>query len=134
MQRSPATILPTLPGVYLFKDATQTVVYIGKAKSLRHRVNSYFQKNPNDWKIEGFQEAYADLVFIITHSETEAMLLEAELIQRYQPQFNTIFKTGQPFIYILFTNSKPLPTVTIVRNKNRKGTHFGPFLHKRHAR
>lgn len=127
-------LLPTLPGVYLFKDATDTVVYIGKAKSLRHRVSSYFQKNPQDWKVEAIQEAYADLDFIITHSETEAMLLEAELIQRYQPQFNTIFKTGQPFVYIHFTMSKPLPSITIARNKKRKGSYFGPFLHKRQAR
>lgn len=127
-------LLPTLPGVYLFKDATDTVVYIGKAKSLRHRVSSYFQKNPQDWKVEAIQEAYADLDFIITHSETEAMLLEAELIQRYQPQFNTIFKTGQPFVYIHFTANKALPGITIARNKKGKGSHFGPFLHKRQAR
>jgi len=134
MEKTLTKIIPTLPGVYLFKNAQGEVVYIGKAKSLRSRVHSYFQKNPHDWKIEEIQREYADLDFIITHSETEAMLLEVELIQRYQPRLNTIFKTGQPFLHIRFTTSKALPTMQIVRNKDRKGTHFGPFLHKKQAR
>ena len=134
MQKTLTKTIPSLPGVYLFKNAEGEVVYIGKAKSLHSRVHSYFQKNPHDWKIEEIQREYADLDFIITHSETEAMLLEVELIQRYQPRLNTIFKTGQPFLYIRFTTSKALPTMQIVRDKKRKGTHFGPFLHKKQAR
>lgn len=134
MEKTLTKIIPTLPGVYLFKNAQGEIVYIGKAKSLRSRIQSYFHKNPLDWKIEEIQREYADLDFIITHSETEAMLLEADLIQRYQPRLNTIFKTGQPFLYIRFTTSKKLPTMQIVRNKKHKGTHFGPFLHKRQAR
>ena len=128
-------IIPTLPGVYLFKDAHGKVVYIGKAKSLRHRIHSYFQKSNIDWKVEAIRTVYADLDYILTKNETEAMLLEAELIQRYQPAFNSMFKTGQPFVYIMFpTYSKGLPNILIVRNKKRKGTYFGPFLHKRQAR
>lgn len=127
-------IIPTLPGVYLFKDVQGTVVYIGKAKSLHHRVHSYFQPHNRDWKVEAIRAVYADLDFIITKNETEAMLLEAELIGRYQPELNTVFKEGQPFLYIMFTSHKQLPTMTIVRNKNRKGTYFGPFLHKGQAR
>ena len=134
MEKTITKIIPTLPGVYLFKDAQDCVVYIGKAKSLRPRVQSYFRKNPNDWKVDMIQQEYADLDFIITHSETEAMLLEAELIQRHQPRFNTMFKTGQPFLYLTFIKTKKLPTLKIVRNKRRKGTYFGPFLHKRQAR
>ncbi len=127
-------IIPSLPGVYLFKNAAGTVVYIGKAKSLHHRVNSYFQRHNRDWKVETIRSVYADLEFIITKNETEALLLEAELIQRYQPELNTVFKTGQPFLYIMFTSSKQLPSITVVRNKKRKGTYFGPFLHKQQAR
>ncbi len=135
MEKALTKIIPTLPGVYLFKNAQGEVVYIGKAKSLRPRVHSYFHKHPQNWKIEEIQREYADLDFIITKSETEAMLLEADLIQRYQPKLNTIFKTGQPFLYILFTNPRNnLPSMQIVRNKKRKGTYFGPFLHKRQAR
>ncbi len=135
MEKTFIKIIPTLPGVYLFKNAQGEVVYIGKAKSLRPRVHSYFHKNPHNWKIEEIQQQYADLDFIITKSETEAMLLEADLIQRYQPKLNTIFKTGQPFLYIFFTNPRNgLPSMQIVRNKKRKGTYFGPFLQKRQAR
>ncbi len=70
MEKTITKIIPTLPGVYLFKDAQDCVVYIGKAKSLRPRVQSYFRKNPNDWKVDMIQQEYADLDFIITHSET----------------------------------------------------------------
>ena len=134
MEKMLTKSIPMLPGVYLFKNAMGEVVYIGKAKSLRPRIHSYFHANPQDWKIEEIQREYADLDFIITHSETEAMLLEANLIQQYQPKLNTIFKTGQPFLYIRFTTSKELPTMQIVRNKTQKGAHFGPFLQKRQAR
>ncbi len=135
MEKTVTKIIPTLPGVYLFKNAQGEVVYIGKAKSLRSRVHSYFHKHPHNWKIEEIQHVYADLDFIITKSETEAMLLEADLIQRYQPKLNTIFKTGQPFLYIFFTTPRAgLPSMLIVRNKKRKGTYFGPFLQKRQAR
>ncbi len=135
MEKTITKIIPTLPGVYLFKNALGEVVYIGKAKSLRPRVHSYFQKTNTDWKVEEIRSEYADIDFIITHSETEAMLLEADLIQRYQPRFNTIFKTGQPFLYIQFTSPRnEIPSIEITRNKKKKGTHFGPFLHKRQAR
>ncbi len=128
--------IPLLPGVYLFKDANGTVIYIGKAKSLRSRVQSYFQNNGIvHWKVQEIQSEYADLDYIVTHSETEAMLLEAELIQKYQPRLNTIFKTGQPFVYIFFSTPRiELPSMQIVRSKKRKGTYFGPFLHKAQAR
>lgn len=136
MEKTLHKILPTLPGVYLFKDAEGSVVYIGKAKSLRHRVHSYFQKSTGDWKVDAIMESYADLDFIITRSETEAMILEADLIQKHRPKFNTIFKDGQPFLYIHFTAPKhALPTIKIVRNKtDRGGTYFGPFLQKTQAR
>ncbi len=126
--------IPGLPGVYLFKNAQGEIIYIGKAISLKSRVASYFQNyNTGDWKVDSIINEYADLDYIITTSEHEAMLLEAELIQTNQPKFNTIFKTGQPFIYILFTK-EALPTIKIVRNKTQKGAYFGPFLQKAQAR
>ena len=134
MNRPTQKHIPRLPGVYFFKDAQGEIVYIGKAKSLRHRINSYFQNHTTDWKIEAIRSAYADLDFIVTKTETEALLLEAELIQRYQPAFNTIFKTGQPFVYIVFKTHKTMPTMAIMRNKKNKGTYFGPFLQKNQAR
>ena len=133
MHKTIQKLLPTLPGVYFFKNKAGEVVYIGKAKNLRHRVHSYFQKNNRDWKVDLILSAYHDLDFIITKNETEAMLLEADLIQQHKPQFNTVFKDGQPFLYILVTSGK-LPTLKIVRNKKEKGAYFGPFLHKTQAR
>lgn len=124
--------LPSLPGVYLFKDANNAIIYIGKAKSLKTRVKSYFQ-NKTDWKVLSLLEEAAALDHIITHTEVEAMLLEAELIGIHKPKFNVLLKSGQPFVYILFTKNEP-PAIEIVRNKRLKGTYFGPFLHKNQAR
>lgn len=124
--------LPLLPGVYLFKDADNLIIYIGKAKSLKHRVRSYFS-NKTDWKVKALLEEAHDLDFVLTNTEIEAMLLEAELISTHKPKFNVLLKSGQPFVYLMFSNQE-LPTLSIVRNKNKKGTYFGPFLHKRQAR
>ena len=125
--------IPDLPGVYLFKDAHGTVVYIGKAKSLKKRVSSYFQKNHKDFKTELLLDSYDDLDFIVTQNETEALLLETQLIQKHQPKFNVLLKDGQPFLYIVFTKAQ-LPEIKLVRNKQLRGTYFGPLLHKQQAR
>jgi excinuclease ABC subunit C len=124
--------LPSLPGVYLFKKDKE-ILYVGKAKLLSKRVKSYFQKRASDWKIDSLLKEYTHIEHIITHNETEALLLEAQLIRDNKPRFNVLLKTGQPFIYILFTNQDPRH-ITIVRNKKEKGIYFGPFLHKKQAR
>jgi excinuclease ABC subunit C len=125
--------IPKLTGVYLFKDAQGTIIYIGKAKNLHHRVSSYFQKCDTDWKINQLINEYADIEYILTPTETESLLLEAELVQKYKPKFNVLLKDGQPFLYILFTPAE-LPTIELVRNKKKKGTYFGPFIEKIPAR
>ncbi|MGC2310254.1 MAG: GIY-YIG nuclease family protein [Candidatus Babeliaceae bacterium] len=125
--------LPRLPGVYLFKDGYNAVIYIGKAKSLRHRVGSYFRHQNDDWKVNELIKEYALIEHIVTKNETEACLLEAQLIRDYQPKYNVLLTSGNPFIYLLFTQEE-LPTLTIVRLKKAKGTYFGPFLHKQDAR
>lgn len=127
------TTFPTLPGVYLFKDAAGIILYIGKATSLKQRVSSYFQKQPTDWKIDALVKEHASIDYILTYTELEASLLEAELIRTNQPKYNVLLKNGQPFVYILFT-SHAIPTIKIVRNKKQKGSFFGPFLHKQQAR
>lgn len=127
--------IPKLTGVYLFKDAQGTIIYIGKAKNLHHRVSSYFQKYDSDWKINQLINEHVDIEYILTPTETESLLLEAELVQKYKPKFNVLLKDGQPFLYILFTVDKlDYPIVELVRNKKRKGTYFGPFLEKMPAR
>ncbi len=127
------TNLPNLPGVYFFKNTQGEIIYIGKAISLKQRVSSYFAPQPNDFRVLNIMQEYADMDFIITPTETEAMLLEAKLIHEHQPKFNVIFKDGQPFVYLLFTTG-PMPTIEIVRNKKRKGTYYGPFIAKGKAR
>lgn len=125
-------LLPALPGVYFFKDASGTVLYIGKAKSLKARVQSYFHTRP-DWKIKELLESFSTVDHIVTTTEHEALLLEAHLIQQHKPRFNALLKEGQPFIYILFTEQS-LPEIKLVRTQKEKGIYIGPFLHKKHAR
>lgn len=125
--------LPIAPGVYIFKDANNTILYIGKAKSIRTRVSSYFKKNNTDWKIHALLQEHATIDYIITKNETAALLLEAQLIKDHKPKYNVLLKAGNPFLYILFTRDE-LPRIELVRHKKQKGTYFGPFLHKAQTR
>lgn len=129
----PISPIPSLPGVYFFKDTQGNILYIGKAKSLHNRVKSYFQKNKSDWKIKYLINSYYKIDFIVTKNETEASLLEAELIHQYKPKFNVLLKNGNPFIYILITKST-IANIMLVRNKKQKGIYIGPFLQKQAAR
>lgn len=123
-------VLPNAPGVYLFKNNNNQVIYIGKANSIRKRVHSYFNKKHDDWKINTIMHDYAALEYILTNNEIEALLLEAQLIRQHQPKCNTLLKDGQPFLYILFTKNN----MELVRNKKKKGKYIGPFLHKKSTR
>jgi excinuclease ABC subunit C len=127
------TLYPNAPGVYFFKDSNNVIIYVGKANSLKQRLSSYFQKNHDDWKIKALVDDHAHIEYIVTHNETEALLLEAQLIHEHQPKYNVLLKSGQPFVYILFTKTDK-PTMKLVRNKKEKGTYFGPFIHKNAAR
>jgi len=124
---------PLNSGVYIFKDTDGKVIYIGKAKSIRKRVSSYFHKKHDDFKVQALLTEYASIDYIITGDESEAMLLEAQLIGQYKPKFNVLLKSGQPFVYILFTAGR-LPKIKFVRNQQIKGKYFGPFLRKVQAR
>ncbi|MFA5075241.1 MAG: excinuclease ABC subunit UvrC [Candidatus Babeliales bacterium] len=127
--------IPKLPGVYIFKDNDSHILYIGKAKNLKKRIQSYFSKQNQDWKVDSILQSSNSIDHIVTNSELDAMLLEAELIKANQPKFNILLKSGQPYIYILITNSKKaLPEIKIVRNKKEQGSYFGPFLEKMAAR
>ena len=126
-------ILPHLSGVYIFKDVSKNPIYIGKAKSLKKRVQSYFRESNKDWKADFLADEINDIDHIITKNETEALLLEAQLIRKYQPKFNTLLKDGQPFIYIVATKEE-IPQLKLARTKKKNGTYFGPFLYKGQAR
>ncbi|MBD3231618.1 excinuclease ABC subunit C [Candidatus Dependentiae bacterium] len=123
--------LPFLPGVYIFKNEADQILYIGKAKNLKKRVLSYFNKSDIDFKSNIITSESSKIDYIITKNELEAMLLEAQLIQSNQPKFNILLKSGQPFLYLLITSPRrKLPELKIVRNKKEKGTYFGPFLER----
>lgn len=128
--------LPKTSGVYLFKDSLDRIIYIGKAKNIDKRVKSYFQKKKTDWKVQALLEEHAAVDYILTKNETEALLLEAQLVRDHKPKFNVLLKEGQPFVYLLFTCPKGtgLSKIELVRNKKKKGNYFGPFLHKQQAR
>lgn len=133
MDITSAHSLPSLPGIYLFKDKSLKVIYIGKAKNLKKRVGSYRTNAKKDWKVQALIDEHLQIDYIVTHSEIEASLLEAQLIGQHKPKYNVLLKNGHPFIYILFTEES-LPHLEIVRNKQKKGTYFGPFLQRTQAR
>jgi excinuclease ABC subunit C len=120
--------LPDKPGVYLFKDKKGEIVYIGKAKVLKHRVRSYFQAGrPYDPKLQRLQSRVADLETIITDSEVEALILEANLIKEHKPRYNINLKDDKSFPYIRVTKEsfpRIFPTRQIVRDGSR---YFGPY-------
>jgi excinuclease ABC subunit C len=127
------TTLPLSPGIYLFKAADGTVLYIGKAKNIRKRVQSYFKKYTQDWKVDALIKEHATIDYILTPTEQEALLLEASLVSEHKPKYNVLLKEGQPFLYIMVTKD-PLPRLALVRTKKTKGSYFGPFLQKQQAR
>lgn len=125
--------IPTLAGIYVFKDANSVIIYIGKAKNLYKRVISYFNRQNTDWKVQELIKEHKTIEHIITKNETEALLLEAQLIKKFKPKYNVLLKSGHPFVYIVITK-ETLPKIKLVSSKKLKGNYFGPFLVKRKAR
>lgn len=122
--------LPNKPGVYLFKDKGRKVIYIGKAKSLKHRVRSYFQTSRNlDEKTETLRDYIQDLDYIITDNELEALFLESNLVKKQQPKFNVKLKDDKAFLHIKVTINEPYPQVLLTRRVLEDGAlYFGPLL------
>lgn len=120
--------LPRSPGVYLFKDKNKKVIYVGKARVLRNRVRSYFQSSRNlDAKTRRLVARIRDLETIITDSEMEALILEANLIKEYNPRYNINLKDDKSFPYIRVTN-EPFPRVFPTRKIVKDGSrYFGPY-------
>ncbi|MGD8397405.1 MAG: excinuclease ABC subunit UvrC [Anaerolineae bacterium] len=121
--------LPTKPGVYLMKDLTGKVLYVGKAVNLRARVRSYFHASAGrSPKIERLVELIADVDFIVTASELEALILESNLIKRYKPRYNVRLKDDKRYPYIKVTWQEDFPKVLIVRRMEQDGArYYGPF-------
>ncbi len=121
--------LPTKPGVYLMKDAGDTVLYVGKAVNLRSRIRSYFHASAEDNpKVRRLVASLADFDFIVTASELEALILESNLIKRHKPRYNVRLKDDKRYPYIKITWQEDFPRVLIVRRMERDGArYFGPF-------
>jgi excinuclease ABC subunit C len=121
------TRLPSAPGCYLFSDDQGSVIYIGKAKNLKKRVASYFQKKDLDQKTTHMVSHIATVDFIVTGNEVEALILENSLIKRHQPHYNIDLKDAKQFAYIQITN-EPFPCIRIARRADGEGQFFGPFV------
>jgi excinuclease ABC subunit C len=120
--------LPNGPGVYRMMDSKGTVLYVGKARSLRKRVQSYTRVAGQSGRIARVIEATAAMEFVSTRTETEALLLEANLIKRLRPRFNVLLRDDKSFPYILLTGDHPAPQIVKHRGaRSRPGTYFGPF-------
>ena len=124
-------MLPDKPGVYLYLDIHHTVIYVGKAKSLRKRVMSYFRGEAADPKTRVLVSKIADIDWIITDTEVEALLLENNLIKQYAPRYNIMLKDDKSYPYIRITD-EPFPRVFSTRNVEPGGRYFGPYTNGRH--
>ena len=122
-------ILPTMPGCYLHKDARGKIIYIGKAKSLRNRVRSYFQSaRAHDAKTRELVSRIVDFDYIVTDTEAEALILESNLIKKHQPRYNVMLKDDKQYPHIKITN-EPFPRAVLVRRIASDGaSYYGPFL------
>jgi len=128
--------LPTSPGVYLYKDDKGKTIYVGKARSLRGRVRTYFQESrPFDVKTEKLISETADLEYIVTDNEVEALILESTLVKKTQPRYNVNLKDDKSFPYLKLTVNEPYPRIFITRRIKKDGAlYFGPFLPASYAR
>ena len=135
--------IPNNPGIYLMKDKTGKIIYIGKAKNLKNRINSYRNLNQKDtinnkdknfWKTQILINKVQDIDFILTDNEVEAFLLESNLIKRYRPVFNIELKDQQRYTYLKITDEK-FPRLLVARRNRRgdfqgpKGDVIGPFVY-----
>jgi excinuclease ABC subunit C len=125
-----ADALPAQPGVYVFKDEAGRPIYVGKAKSLRHRVRSYFQESrPSDAKRDLMLEAACDLETILVDNEKEATALENNLIKQYKPRYNVLLRDDKSYPHIKFTLGERFPRVYVTRRLKKDGSvYYGPYF------
>ena len=120
--------LTVSPGVYLMKNKDNEIIYIGKAKNLKKRVTSYFRNNPNHTpKVHQMVENVYDYDFIVTDSESEALILECSLIKQHKPKYNILLKDDKGYFYIKISKGV-YPRVTFEKNTQSKGEYFGPYM------
>ncbi len=124
--REKLAVLPAQPGCYLMKDKHDTIIYVGKSKLLKNRVRSYFT-GANDQKTQRLVQEIVDFEYIVTSSEIEALILEMNLIKKYDPKYNVLLKDDKSYPYLKITNERH-PQLLITRKvKKDKGRYFGPY-------
>ncbi|NCC76144.1 MAG: excinuclease ABC subunit UvrC, partial [Clostridia bacterium] len=126
-------LVPTNPGVYLMKDASGSIIYVGKAINLRNRLRSYFTANPQgNAKVLAMISHIADYSFIVTSSELEALLLEATLIKKHQPHYNILLRDDKGYPYLRITMNELYPRIVkafrVGDDKNEGARYYGPYL------
>lgn len=121
--------LPSLPGVYMMHDRHDTIIYVGKAISLKNRVRQYFQKSRNlGIKKEQMVEQIERFEYIVTDSELEALVLESNLIKEHKPKYNTMLKDDKNYPFIKVTVGETFPRIMTARSmKKDKSKYFGPY-------
>ncbi len=121
--------LPEKPGSYQFYDESGTIIYVGKAKSLKNRVSSYFHTEVDRFKTKVLVSKIHDITYTVVNTEEDALLLENSLIKKYNPRYNVLLKDGKTYPSICVTN-ETFPRIFKTRTINKKwGTYFGPFSH-----
>src|SRR5574344_1573429 len=126
-------LLPNLSGCYLYFDKNSEIIYIGKAKNLKRRVKSYFNKTLDTPKLQVLVPQIEKIEYIITDSEIEALILESHLIKKHKPKYNILLKDDKKFPYFLITD-EDFPRIKVVRKRNlnfEKGYYFGPYTDAR---
>ncbi|MBS1113863.1 MAG: uvrC [Nitrospirae bacterium] len=122
--------IPSKPGVYVFNDTRQKVLYVGKAKNLRNRIRSYFQKKSVlDPRKASMMKGVHDFSYIVTANELEAFVLEANLIKQYKPRFNIILRDDKNYPYLKLNVQEEWPGIEVVRKITKDGAlYFGPYV------
>ena len=126
--------LPTSPGVYLMKDSSNHVLYVGKSKNLQSRVKSYFQQSKHhSEKVKKLVQHLKDFDIIQTDTEFEALMLECRLIKEMKPLYNRMMKSPKSYCYIVIRTDKELPTIEVAQERNKEDSHlyFGTFKGRR---
>ncbi|MBE0448195.1 MAG: excinuclease ABC subunit UvrC [Actinobacteria bacterium] len=120
--------VPGCPGVYVYRDSDGVVIYVGKAKSLRNRMRSYFQGGNNTPKTRALVERITDFEFYVTDNEIEALVLECNLIKKYRPAFNVSYRDDKSYPYLAITWQDDFPRIMVTREHHRRDTkYYGPY-------
>ncbi len=127
--------MPDSPGVYLFKDKGDNIIYVGKALSLKKRVSQYFGRTEMDVKTKALVSSISDLEYIVTPTELDALILESNLIKEHRPRYNVCLKDDKQYPFIKITVKEDFPRIFLTRRKLQDGArYFGPYTSARSVR